>query len=287
MRRLYLVRDFHAHGFTRDAIRWGEKKGRWTKVIDGFYGKGPHAPTPAERAVAAVMLTGGIASGRLAGRLHQLDSVEFGGLDMTLPPGKSAQRAGVRRRVLPPERITAVEGVRCTDGLQTMLDLAAELDDLKWEQALESALRKDLTTVDAVAKATIRRGAARVRRVLALRPPAAPATESLLETLMVQLIRRVPGAPEPTRQFVVYDRHGTFVARVDLCWPELGLFIELDGQQHEGQPVYDANRETAVVAATGWLCGRFTWTEVVHLWVPTARRLAELILQAQRRPLPV
>ncbi len=185
-----------------------------------------------------------------------------------------------------PERVVEVHGLRCVDGLQALIDLAAELDDLRWEQALESALRKHLTTTTDVTSAASgsQAGAARVRRVLALRPPDAPATESLLETLMVQLARTIPGLPDPVRQYVVYDSDGNFVARVDLAWPELGLFIELDGQQHKGQPVYDARRETAVVAATGWLCGRFTWREVVYLQRTTARRLASIADQARRRP---
>jgi very-short-patch-repair endonuclease len=80
--------------------------------------------------------------------------------------------------------------------------------------------------------------------------------------------------------------HGTFIARVDLSWPVFGAFLELDGQGHARQPVYDAARQTAVTAATGWLCGRFTWYEVVHTPVVTARRLADLMDQARRRPLP-
>ena len=63
----------------------------------------------------------------------------------------------------------------------------------------------------------------------------------LLETLAVQLFRD-NGLPTPTRQVTVINRHGTFVARVDLAWPELGVFVELDGQGHAGQPVYDASR---------------------------------------------
>jgi len=102
---------------------------------------------------------------------------------------------------------------------------------------------------------------------------------------MVQLARDIPGLPPPVRQYTVYDEHGELIARVDLCWPHLGLFIELDGQQHPGQPVYDARRETAVVAATGWLVGRFTWYEVVHIPRSTARRLAGLVQQSRRRPL--
>src|SRR5205823_13525374 len=121
------------------------------------------------------------------------------------------------------------------------------------------------------------------RRVLLLRPPGAPATESLLETLMVQLVRRVPNLGEPVRQYVVCDADGQFIARVDLAWPDIGLFIELDGQQHKDQPVYDARRETAVVATTGWLPGRFTWTEVTRYPRSTARRLAALAEQAGQR----
>lgn len=88
----------------------------------------------------------------------------------------------------------------------------------------------------------------------------------------------------PTRQLEVYDEHGTFCGRLDLAVPETGFFVELDGEQHKGQPVYDARRETAIVAATGWLPGRFTWTEVTRLRMTTARRLAALDAVARRRP---
>jgi very-short-patch-repair endonuclease len=70
---------------------------------------------------------------------------------------------------------------------------------------------------------------------------------------------------------------GTFVARVDLCWPHLGIFVELDGQGHEDQPVYDASRQTAVVAATGWLVARFTWREVTRTPRTCVRRLLAVI----------
>jgi very-short-patch-repair endonuclease len=163
------------------------------------------------------------------------------------------------------------------------------LTDDTWEQALESALRKRATTVDELIACLpeLSRartpGVKRMRGVLGRRPPGAPPTESLLETLFLQLARRVRNLGEPVRQLVIDDRHGQFVARVDLAWPELGLFIELDGMQHAGQPLYDARRETAVIAATGWLVGRFTWDEVVRNPVATARRLEALVEQARRR----
>jgi very-short-patch-repair endonuclease len=222
-----------------------------------------------DRARAAVLATGGVASHHLAGVLLGLDAVTLDGTWVTVPRTANGRWPRVSRRTLASDRIVTVAGLSCTDGVQTMLDLAVSLEDLTWEQALESALRKRIASVDDLRQP-----------VLELRPPGAPPTESLFETLMVQLILRVPGFPEPVRQLWIEEAH----ARLDLACPELGLFLELDGQHHLGQPVYDARRETAVVAATGWLCGRFTWTEVVHVPNSTARRLAALTEQARLRP---
>ena len=275
---------------TRDALRWGEKKGKWRRIVTHVYRYGAHDPTPMEQAIALVLSRGGVASGLVAAVLLGLDAVWIKGSEVTIAPTLSNDRTRVRRRTLASGRTVVVNGVPCTDGLQTVIDLAATLDDKRWEQALESALRRRLLTVDELFKALPALGRSRVpgtrriRRVLAGRPVDARPTESMLETVAVQLARLVPGLPPPVRQYEVHDRHGRFVARVDLAWPELGLFLELDGQHHLGQPVYDANRETAVVAATGWLCGRFTWEEIVHHPSATARRLAAVVEQARRRP---
>jgi very-short-patch-repair endonuclease len=119
--------------------------------------------------------------------------------------------------------------------------------------------------------------------VLTRRPPHAPPTESLLETLALQLARDVPLLGEMTRQHEVRDEHGTFVARVDLSKPELGLFFELDGQHHLDQPVYDAARETAVVAVTGWLPARFTWRQITRTPRFSQRQMAQVAAQASLR----
>ncbi len=272
MRRLFTTADAVAGGLTLSALKWGQARGRWRRVRRGVYAEGPEEPTALDHAVAEVMARGAVASGGLAGVLHGLDGVDLDGHP-------------VRRRSLPDDRVVEVEGVRCTDAWQTVVDLAATLDDLRWEQALESALRTARVSIAALERSlpALSRarvpGTARIRRVLDLRPEGAPPTESLLETLMVQLVRTVPGLPDPVRQMTIGS------ARVDLAWPDLGLFVELDGQQHLGQPLYDARRETAVVAATGWLCGRFTWFEVARLPTSTGRRLAELAEQARRRPI--
>ncbi|GAC1517678.1 MAG: hypothetical protein NVS1B12_04890 [Acidimicrobiales bacterium] len=287
MRRLYEIDDLSARGMTPAAIKWGQRSGRWRRVERGVRVAGADAPSPLEQALAGVVATGGVASGTLAGVLLGLDAVEFQGPDLTVSPTGNGRRPGARRRLLAPDRITTVGGIRTTTGLQTLIDLSAEVDDDRWEQALESALRRRLTTIADVERAArgSHRGVKRMRRVLSRRPAGAPHTESILETRMIQLARSVPSVPEPTRQLRI-STAGGFVARVDLAWPALGLFVELDGQHHKDQPVYDARRETAIVAATGWLCGRFTWREVVRVPVVTSRRLEELVAQARRRPIP-
>ncbi len=288
MRRLFTVAEARAKGVSPDALRWGVRVGRWSPVEDGVYVVGADSPTEMERAAGAVLKTRGVASGMLAAHLLQLDSAgTLRGPYVTVATSGNGRRTGVRRKPLARERIITINGIPCTDGLQTLLDLAAVVDDLTWEQMLESALRKRLTTVEAIEAAGRGvPGAARIRRVLADRPRGAPPTESLLETLMVQLAREIPGLDPPTRQLVIRFEDGRFVARLDLSWPALGLFLELDGEHHLGQPVYDSMRETAVVAATGWLCGRFTWTEVTRFRRHTMRRLTKLVEQARRRPMP-
>lgn len=278
-------------GRTRAQLRWSESRGEIRRVGPDVYRTGPHDPTALERSVAVAVATDGTISGVLAALLLRFDAGAVPRVDVTVDRTASTKRSGLRHRLLAPERVIEVAGFRCTDGLQTLVDLAYRLDDDQWEQALESALRFGLVDIPALEEELPHlgrqriRGTRRIRRVLMVRPEGAPATESLLETLMVQIARLVPWLPPPERQVDVFDQFGNFVARVDLAWPELGLFIELDGEHHLGQPVYDANRETAVVAATGWLCGRFTWTECTSHRVATSRRLAGVAAQARRRPL--
>ena len=290
MRSLYFTAA--ESGLTRGQLRWGEAQGRWRKVARSTYRHGPEDPSVFDRALGLVLAEGGVASGHLAGALHGFDGIRRVTPEVTVSPSEAHKRSRVRRRQKASADACHVVGVPCTSPTQTLIDLAASVSDDVWEQALESALRKRLTTVDEVVarlpelSRARTPGVVRMRRVLRRRPPDAVATESQLETMFLQLARRVRGLGEPMRQLVVDDRHGQFVARVDLAWPELGLFIELDGMQHAGQPVYDARRETAVVAATGWLVGRFTWDEVVRNPVATVRRLEALVEQARRRGLP-
>lgn len=276
---------------TRGQLRARLASGSVQRVGPDTYRFGDPPVTALDRALGVAVRTDGVVSGALSALLHDLDAGGAPVVDVTVDRTASTETRGLRHRLLAPERIIEVHGFRCADALQTLVDLAARLDDDRWEQALEGAVRRGLVEARDLRRelphlgAQRIRGTTRIRRVLLARPEGLPATESLLETLFVQLARLVPGLPPPQRQVEVFDRWGRFVARVDLAWPELGLFIELDGQHHRAQPLYDASRETAVVAATGWLCGRFTWTECTAHRMQTIRRLEAIVRQARARPL--
>jgi hypothetical protein len=264
MRRLFTAAS---SGMSRSALAWGVRTGQWTRVQRGVYAEGPEPPTQLDIERAAVLASGRPARGALAGVLLGFDAVRL-------------DRRPTRRGRA--ESALVVGGVPCVDPLTALVDLAAVLDDAGWEQALESALRCRLVTIDdLVVLPPWTPGLPRIRRVLGARPRGAPPTESLLEAIALQLARPVLG--EPVRQRVVRWPDGGFVARVDLCWVLDGVFFELDGQHHEGQPVYDARRETAVIAATGWLPGRFTWTELTRIPRSSQRWMAAIRAQAHRR----
>jgi hypothetical protein len=277
MRRLFTCADAARDGIFRAELRWGERQGRWCRAAHGVYAEGSAPLCDVDQARAEVLAARAVARALLAGVLHNLDNVRL---------SRHSSRLGKLDR----DAVVIVEGVPCASELQTLIDLAAVLDNDQWEQALECVLRRRRVTISDIdarlpaMTASRTPGTARIRQVLDRRPRSAVPTGSLLETLMVQLARLIPGLSDPVRQLRIENRYGEFVAFVDLAWPELGIFIELDGQGHKGQPVYDASRETAVVATTGWLCGRFTWHEVVVVPAVARRRLADIAEQARARP---
>lgn len=81
------------------------------------------------------------------------------------------------------------------------------------------------------------------------------------------------GLPAPVPQFEVYDENGVLIGRVDLAWPEHGVFLEFDGRQkyvtlrRPGESIEDVvlrekRREDLICAITGWRCIRVVWLDL-------------------------
>jgi hypothetical protein len=262
-------------GITRDRIKWALKTGRWTLIIRGVYGRGADRPSEMDRVRATALVTNGVLDAVATAHINNFDGVDRWWPRVLVLAGTSGKRDGVRRVKQLPADTVEIGQVRAMTPGDALRELASVLDDTHWEQALEFCLRKKLVTTSEISEWQH----ARVRRVIRLRGGLLiPPTESLLETLAVQLIRLDPSIPMPTRQFAIYDDDGNFVGRPDLCWPELGIFLELDGEGHKNQPVYDAVRQTRITSKTRWLVGRLTWTQVHDFPEATLRDIAALVL---------
>lgn len=104
------------------------------------------------------------------------------------------------------------------------------------------------------------RGARRFAEVLRLVDGGA---ESLPESrLRVRLVRA--GLPRPVTQHVI-ERHGRFVARVDLAWPDAKVAVEYDGLWHHDVDQFHRDRRRLnQILGEEWL--------VLHV---TSKRMAE------------
>jgi very-short-patch-repair endonuclease len=94
---------------------------------------------------------------------------------------------------------------------------------------------------------------------------------------MIQLLRAVD-VPDPARQFPVGDN-----IRLDLAFPDAGLFIEIDGRTSHDRPealLYDRHRQNAVVAHLGWNPLRYTWDDITSRPGWTARDVERCYHQA-------
>jgi len=98
------------------------------------------------------------------------------------------------------------------------------------------------------------------------------------------------GLPPPVPQLEVKDRNGNVIARVDLAWPELGVFLEFDGRVkyqrylRPGETVTDAvlrekAREELICELTGWRCIRIVWADLYRP-AETASRIRRLFRPA-------
>jgi hypothetical protein len=288
---LFTTRQAKTAGFSTAQLRWYSRPdGPFEQMLRSVYRLRDYA-APALQSLGAALLARGpdaVACGHSAGWAHGFDGVKLGRIEMTVLPNGSHVRPGSRRLSLDPSQVVSLGPFRMTDALTTLLDLAATLDDVHWEWALEFGFRNKLFTPGEVELGVANRsrqrrpGAVRVRRVLSRRPPNARPMGSQLETEFLQLIRPVREIPEPERQYPVV-RLGEIVARLDFAYPAVHAYTEVHGGQHRESLRYDATRETMVAATLGWLESEVTAADIRNTSRHTVSRMIEFIAAASRR----
>ncbi|HEY3096691.1 MAG TPA: DUF559 domain-containing protein [Acidimicrobiia bacterium] len=164
--------------------------------------------------------------------------------------------------------VTEIDRIPLTRPLRTVLDLGVVFDGDRLEELFEDGLRRGWFSTKGVWRrweqlgGVLRPGGRVVRAVLERKSAGERPAGSILETRFRQLLRRA-GLPSPVSQYEVYDGD-EFIARVDFAYPELGVVIEVDGEErHAGRSSrkFDAQRERRLVVLRLRVL-RFHWDDV-------------------------
>ncbi len=212
---------------------------------------------------------------------------------LTRLDGKAGRReAGVcqHRGAIAPGDIVERNGLLVTSAVRAALEYTTVADLEHSLVEIDDLLHRGLVTPEQLAEryATMTHWPDTLTTDLALRL-ADGRSESVGETRTRYLCWR-QGLPAPIPNYPIFDENGVEVARVDLAWPELGVFLEFDGKvKYErlvkpGESVSDVVvreklREDMIRRLTGWRCIRITWAD---LYAPerTAARIREMFRAA-------
>jgi very-short-patch-repair endonuclease len=256
-------------GLSNGAISRRVTSGRWRVLHAGVYALRA-VPTSWEQRLMAAILCGGptaLASHRSAAAIRRLDGVDERPVEISIKTGRRIRGTIVhRRRPTDDPAVEVLGGIPVTGVERTLLDLAAVVTPQRAGLALDDALRRDLTTLDALRVALPTRrgraGSAILRQLLDARDERDAVLESRLESSLLRLLRD-HHLPLPIPQHRV-TLAGELVARLDFAYPSHRLAIEADGYRwHGGRERWrkDVRRENRL-KLMGWTLLRFSWEDV-------------------------
>ena len=175
-----------------------------------------------------------------------------------------------------------VGSIPTTNPTRTLLDVGLVLPPRALEEALDSALRQRLTSLDRLRVGVEklggrgRRGPATLGKLLDARGDVIP-TDSALETRLSRLLRR-HHFPQPQRQVEVRDGQG-FVGRVDFAYPELKIAIEVQSYRwHSSRAAWHSDTDRLNrLQAFGWIIIQVTYEDLERRPDVVARRIRDAI----------
>lgn len=270
-------------GLTPQGLARRCTKGVLRRLHDGVYAVTAVPPSALQTLFAACRWGGGgtAASHRAAAALWQLDGFELQEIEISGPRRLKSQRIIAHPTpAIPPEDLTKIEGVPVTRIERTLVDLAAVVDVDTLEDALDSALRRRLTTVSRmrlrIRSENGRRGIGNLRSLLAERDDQGHPSASRFETRLNRLLLR-SGLPA-MREYKIWDG-GKFVARVDFCYPDGKLIVEADGfRWHSARRAWQRDRERRnQLTAMGWRVIQATWNDLTRHPDETIERIRALL----------
>ena len=258
--------------------------GEWVSPYRGVF-RHAAAPRTAEQELLAAVF----ASGDLSMASHLSGTWLWGFLvrppdrpQVSIPYARSVKHEGiVLHRSTDLIGVGAHErrGIPVTDPARTVLDAVGVVGPSTAELIVDRAISSKLVTVAGLTAVLDRygrrgrRGAGKLRAVLADRGVAAKGrTPTVLESRMARIARKI-NAPPPIAEYVVNG--GLY--RWDFAWPDVKVAVEVDGWQgHASYNDWLRNIEKRNWGEDhGWLILVFTWEHIVSDPDGVARRIEE------------
>lgn len=206
-------------------------------------------------------------------------------VQLSRPDGRAGRaQAGIRQhqRLVQPDDVVTRHGLEVMSATRTALEVTTCASTEVSLIVVNDFLHRRLTTVLDLQQryAAMCHDPYTLKTDLVIRL-ADPRLESPAETRTWFMCYR-HGVPAPTPQYQLRDDIGDLIARLDFAWPELGVWLEVDGRQkyvkylREGESVVDVvlrekERESMIAEITGWRCIRITWVDLADPEATVAR----------------
>jgi predicted transcriptional regulator of viral defense system len=277
-------------GFSAAAAQRRAAAGRLHRIHHGVYSLVPRELLTREgHWIAAVLAcgSGAVLSHRSAAALLGLRAAGWTRVEVTVPGRSGRERDGIkvhRSTTLTPQDTTRTKNIPCTTVARTLLDLAEVLGRRPLERAFDESEVLELFDLrsleDQLARNGMRRGASRVRAVLAEHEIGSTATQSELEEAFLALCRNA-GVLDPQVNEWVDLGDGELPIWADFVWREQRVIVETDGRKVHGTHrarERDPRRDQRALLA-GWRPIRTTWQQVIdrpHELAPTIVALVKL-----------
>jgi len=258
---VFTVEDARRVGLTHGQIDRRSRE-EWSRLYDGVF-RVRGAPVTWRGDLLAAALTAGVGaaiSHRAAAALYELPGGRDDQVELTCRRWERSIRPGLvvhESRRLDERDVQIIDGMPVTRPERTLLDLASWKPSPNFlEMVAQSARRRRLLTYESTKELFDRHARRGLKGVKALRivlerwDPDSRPTESEMETMLLQTVRR-NGLPEPVVQHEVRDALDRLIARTDAAYPSARIAIEYDSiQEHsdEFQLERDARRRNALQA---------------------------------------
>jgi very-short-patch-repair endonuclease len=273
--------DLLGLGFTAKGIKHRVASGRLHPLAVGVYAVGRPDLTPNGRWMAAVLACGddAVLSHRSAAQLWGIGYEDRERIDVSIRRKSKIARKGIKVRARPSldaKSVVLRRGIPVTHPIQTLIDIATELEIVPLERAVNDADKLDLVDPETLRRALD--GYVGMPGVKTLRTMLDRHTFRLSDSDLEIYFRPLAVAAGFS---VPLTKHWVLGYEVDFWFPDHGLVVETDGLRYHRTPAQQARmveRDQKHTAA-GLRVLRFTHWQIAN----TPNEVTELLRRIRRR----